>query len=59
MSLTLVNLTTLELSFLLIELAIMLLENIYSIGVTHDDRHSQLSYFIVQAIGVPKWRNLW
>jgi hypothetical protein len=51
-SLTLVNLTNLELSF-------MLLENIYSTGVTHDDRHSQLSYFIVQAIGVPKWRNLW
>jgi hypothetical protein len=58
-SLTLVNLTTLELSFMLLELAIMLLENIYSTGVTHDDRHSQLPHFIVQAIGVPKWRNLW
>jgi hypothetical protein len=32
---------TLESSIILLELSIMLLENIYSTGVTHDDRHLQ------------------
>jgi hypothetical protein len=38
-------LTTLDVSFMLLELSIMLLENIYSTGVTHDNRHLQSSYF--------------
>ena len=39
-------LTTLEVSFLLLELSITLLENIYSTGVTHDNYHLQLPYFL-------------
>jgi hypothetical protein len=32
------------------------LEGIYSTGVTHDNRHSRSSHFIVQAIGLThKW----
>jgi hypothetical protein len=34
-------LTTLDVSFILLELSIMLPENIYSIGITHDNRHLQ------------------
>jgi len=30
---------------MILELSIMLPENIYSTGITHDDRHLQLSYF--------------
>jgi len=38
-SLTIVILMTLEVSFMLPELSIMLLENIYSSGDTHDHHH--------------------
>ncbi len=34
-SLTIIILTTLEVSFLLLESSIMLLENIYGTGITH------------------------
>ncbi len=44
-SLAIVILATLEVSFKRLELSIMLLENIYSTGITHDDRHLQSSYF--------------
>ncbi len=37
-----------EVSFMLLETSIMLLENIYGIGVTHDDQN----IFIVKATGV-------
>jgi hypothetical protein len=37
-ALMIVILTTLEMSFMLLASTIMLLENIYSTGVTHDDR---------------------
>jgi len=38
-SLAIVILTTLEVSFMLLVLSIMPLENIYSIGVTHGNCH--------------------
>jgi hypothetical protein len=38
-------LMTLEVSFMLLESSITLLENIYSTGVIYDDRPLQLSYF--------------
>jgi len=38
-------LTTLEVSFMLPESSIMLLENIYSTYATHDDYHLRSSYF--------------
>ncbi len=41
-SLMMAILTTLEVSF-------MILENIYSTGITHDNCHLRLSYFLVQA----------
>ncbi len=41
----------LEVSFMLLESSIMLLEKIYSTGITQDDRHLRLSYFTVQATG--------
>ncbi len=41
---TIVSLMTLEVPF-------MLLGNIYSTSITHDDRRLQSSYFIVQATG--------
>jgi hypothetical protein len=44
-SLTIVILMTLEVSFMLLESSIRLLENIYSTGFTHDDRHLRMSYF--------------
>jgi hypothetical protein len=51
-SLTIVILTTLEVSFLLLDLSIMLLEKICNTGVTHDDHHLWSSYFKVQATEV-------
>jgi hypothetical protein len=45
LSLTIVILTTLEVSFMLLELSNMLQENIYSTGITHDDPYLQLTYF--------------
>jgi hypothetical protein len=39
-------LTTLEVSCLLLELSITLLDNIFSTGVTHDNYHLQLPYFL-------------
>ncbi len=42
-----VILTTLEVSFMLLEPSIMLPENIYIAGITHDDHH----IFVVQATG--------
>jgi hypothetical protein len=42
---TIIILTTLEVSF-------TLLENIYSTGVTHEDRHLRSLYFIAQATRV-------
>ncbi len=44
-SLMIVILTTLEVSFMLLDSSITLLENIYSTGVTHDDCHLRSSYF--------------
>jgi hypothetical protein len=44
-SLAIFILASLEVSFKLLESSIMLLENIYSTCITHDDRHVQLSYF--------------
>ncbi len=38
-------LTTLEVTLLLLELSITLLDNIYSTGVTHDNYHLRLPYF--------------
>ncbi len=39
------------LTIMLLQLSIMLLENIYSTGVTHDNRHMMIKiFFIVQAI---------
>jgi hypothetical protein len=38
-------LATLEVSFRLLESSIMLLVNIYSTGITHDNCHLRLSYF--------------
>jgi hypothetical protein len=35
-------------SFMLLETSVMLLENIYSTGVTHDDRHKRASCFYSQ-----------
>ncbi len=50
-SLTIIILMTLGVSFMLLELSIMLLDNVYSTGVTHDDRHIMIKiFFIVQAI---------
>jgi hypothetical protein len=43
--LMLVILITLEVSFILLVSLIMLLENIYSTGVNHNDHHLQASYF--------------
>jgi hypothetical protein len=43
-SLTIINLMNQEVSVMLPELSIMLLENIYSTGITHDDHHLGLSY---------------
>ncbi len=43
-SLTIVILTTLEVSFMLLELSFMLLKNIYSTGITQDDSHLQFLY---------------
>ncbi len=47
-SLTIVILTTLEVPFMLLELSIMLLQNIYLAGITHDDRHMIDSQNIVK-----------
>jgi hypothetical protein len=44
-SLTIFFLITLEMSFLLLGSSIMLLENIYSTGITNDDCQLQSSYF--------------
>jgi hypothetical protein len=44
-SLTIVILTTLEMSFMLLETSITLLENIYSTGVTHDDHNMTIEMF--------------
>ncbi len=44
-SLTIVILMTLEVSLMLLESSIMLLNNIYSTGITYNDRHLQWSYF--------------
>jgi hypothetical protein len=44
-SLTIIILMTLEVSFMLIVTSIMLLDNIYSTGITHDNCHLQSSYF--------------
>jgi hypothetical protein len=44
-------LTTLEVSLMLLESSITLLENIYSTSINHDYRH----IFIVQAIGFPNF----
>jgi hypothetical protein len=49
-SLTIVILATLEVSFLLLELSIALLENFYCKGVIHDDHH----IFIVQVTNKTK-----
>jgi hypothetical protein len=46
-SLAIIILMTLQVAFMLLESPIMLLENIYSTGVTHDALH----IFIVQATG--------
>jgi hypothetical protein len=46
-SVTIVILMTPKVSFMLLESSIMLLENIYSTGITNDDCH----IFIVQATG--------
>jgi hypothetical protein len=54
-SLTIIILTTLEVSFMLLESSIMLLENIYCTGITHGDRQLQLSYFVVQATDDPAY----
>ncbi len=43
-SLTIINLMNQEMSVMLPELSIMLLENIYSTGIAHDDPHLELSY---------------
>jgi hypothetical protein len=37
-------LISLEVSFMLLDSSIMLLENIYSTGITYDDHHLQSSY---------------
>jgi hypothetical protein len=39
-------------SFMLLESLIMLLENIYTTGITHDDCHLRSLFFIVQATGL-------
>ncbi len=44
-SLSIISLMTLEVSFMLPETSIMLLENIHSTGITHDNCHLQSSYF--------------
>jgi hypothetical protein len=44
-SLMIVILMTVEVSFMFLESSIMLLENIFSTGITHDGRHLQSSYF--------------
>ncbi len=49
-SLTIVILVTIEVSFMLLELAITLLNNIYYKGVIHDDHH----IFIVQVTNKTK-----
>jgi hypothetical protein len=38
-------LMNLSLLFMLLDLSIRLLDNIYSTGVTHDDRHMVIKYF--------------
>jgi hypothetical protein len=43
-SLMIVILMALEVSFMLLESSIVLLENIYSKGITYDDYHLQSSY---------------
>jgi hypothetical protein len=43
--LRIIILATLEVLFMLLESSVMLLENIYNTGITHDDRHLRLSYF--------------
>ncbi len=45
-SLTIVILMTIEVSFVLLELPIMLLETIYSRGDDHDDRHKMIKLFL-------------
>ncbi len=42
---TIIILKTLDVSLMLLELSVMLLENTYSTGITHDHRHFWLSYF--------------
>jgi hypothetical protein len=49
-SLTIIILTTPDVSFMLLESSINLLEKIYSAGITHDDCHL-CDVFIVQATG--------
>jgi hypothetical protein len=44
-SLIIIMRTTLEVSFMLLELSIVLLEGINSTGITHDDCHLRLSCF--------------
>jgi len=44
-SVTIVILMTLELSSMLLESSIMLLQSIYSTSITHEDRHLRLSDF--------------
>jgi hypothetical protein len=51
-SLTIVILMTLDVSFMLLELSLMLQENTYSTSVTHDDHLYNGHIYIVQAIGV-------
>ncbi len=43
--LTIVILTTLDLSFMLLESSVMLLVKINGIGVTHDDYHMTIKIF--------------
>ncbi len=45
-SLTIVSLTFIDTSFILLELSIVPLENIYSKGVTLDDHHKTLKIFL-------------
>jgi hypothetical protein len=52
-SLTIFILTILEVPFMLLELSIMLLQNIYLAGITHDDHHmiDNQNFVTVQATG--------
>ncbi len=40
---------TTEVSFVILDSSVMLLENIYITGITYDDRHLLSSYLLVQA----------